>query len=286
MILVTGATGQLGRIVVQQLVKKVSADQVVALVRDKNKASDLAALGVVVREADYDKPETLTFAKGDKVLLISSNAVGQRVSQHQAVIDAAKKAGVALLAYTSILRADTSKLGLAVEHKATEDALKASGVPYVLLRNGWYFENRTAQLGAAVEHGVILGASGDGRFAAATRADYAAAAVTVLTETGHENKIYELGGDKPYTLAELAAEVTRQSGRPVAFKNLPPADFKAALLGFGLPEGLSGLLADSDDHASRGELDTDSKDLQRLIGHPTGTLSEAVRAGLGAKAAV
>lgn len=282
MIVVTGATGQLGKLVIEELLKTVPASQIAAAVRNPEKAQDLAAKGIEVRQADYSRPESLdaAFAGAEKVLLISSSEVGQRVAQHQAVIDAARAAGVKLLVYTSILNADTSNLLLSQEHKATEAYLRASGVPFTLLRNGWYTENHTGSLAAAVEHGAVLGAAEEGRFATATRADYAAAAATVLTGKGHENKVYELGGDEPYALAELAAEVARQTGRPVAYKNLPQAEYAKALTGFGLPEGLAGAIADADAGASRGELDTQSHDLSMLIGRSTTPLPQAVAAAL------
>ena len=282
MIVVTGATGQLGKLVVEELLKTVPASEIVAAVRDQQKAQDLAAKGIGVRQADYTQPETLAaaFAGAEKVLLISSSEVGQRVPQHQAVADAARTAGVKLLAYTSILNADNSNLLLSKEHKATEAYLRQSGVPFTLLRNGWYMENQTGSLAAAVEHGAVLGAAKEGRFAAATRADYAAAAAAVLTGNGHENKVYELGGDESYTLAELAAEVARQTGKPVDFKNLPQAEYAKALTGFGLPEGLASAIADADAGASRGELDTQSHDLSMLIGRPTTSLKQAVASAL------
>ena len=282
MIVVTGASGQLGQLVVEELLKTVPASQIVAAVRDPQKANDLATKGVIVRQADYAQPESLSaaFAGAEKVLLISSSEVGQRVSQHQAVIDAARTAGVKLLVYTSILNAGSSNLVLAKEHKPTEEYLRNSGVPFTLLRNGFYTENHTGSLAAAVEHGAVLGAAKEGRFATATRADYAAAAAAVLTGNGHENKVYELGGDKPYTLAELAAEVSRQIGKPVAYKDLPQAEYAKALAGFGLPEELAGAIADADAGASRGELDTQSHDLSMLIGRPTTPLKQTVAAAL------
>ena len=282
MIVVTGATGQLGKLVVEGLLKTVPAAQIVAAARDPQKAQNFAAKGVEVRQADYARPEILgaAFAGAEKVLLISSSEVGQRVAQHQAVIDAARAARVKLLLYTSILNADSSNLLLSQEHKATEAYLRASGVPFTLLRNGWYTENHTGLLAAAVEHGAILGAAEEGRFATATRSDYAAAAVAVLTGKGHENKVYELGGDEPYTLAELAAEIARQTGKPVVYKDLPQAEYAKALTGFGLPEGLAGAIADADAGASRGELETRSHDLSKLIGRTTTSLQQAVAAAL------
>jgi NAD(P)H dehydrogenase (quinone) len=282
MIVVTGATGKLGQHVIEGLLKKVPAAQIVAAVRNPEKAANLAALGVQVRKADYSEPQTLAsaFAGAEKVLLISSSEVGVRVAQHQSVIDASKAAGVKLLAYTSILRADTSTLALAVEHLATERALKASGVPYTLLRNGWYLENHTESLGAALQHGAILGAAQDGKFAAASRKDYALAAVAVLTTEGHENKTYELAGDAAFTLTELAAEVSHAANKPVVYKNLTEADYETALKGFGLPAEIAHILADSDAGAAKGELDSNSRDLHNLLGHATTTLAAAVTAAV------
>ena len=282
MIVVTGATGKLGRLVVEQLLERIPAAQIVAAVRDQGKAQAFAQKGVQVREADYSRPASLAtaFAGAEKVLLISSSEVGHRVPQHQAVIDAARTAGVTLLAYTSILNADSSTLLLAKEHQPTEAYIRASGVPFTFLRNGWYMENHTGSLGAAVEHGVVLGAAKEGRFASAARADYAAAAVAVLTGKGHEDKVYELGGDNPYTLAELADVAARQANKPVAYKDLPQAEYAKALVGFGLPEGLADAIADADAGASRGELDTNTRDLSMLIGRQTTSLEQSVAGAL------
>ncbi|MCY1018842.1 SDR family oxidoreductase [Pyxidicoccus sp. MSG2] len=278
MILVTAATGKLGRLVVEELLKKVPASQVAVAVRNPAKAGDFAARGVQVRQADYSRPETLgpALAGVEKVLLISSNEVGQRAAQHQAVIAAAKKAGVRLLAYTSILHADSTRMALAGEHKATEEAIRASGLPFVFLRNGWYFENYTENLGPALAHGALVGSAGEGRVAAATRADYAAAAAAVLTTPGQENKVYELAGDVPFTMAELAAEVSRKAGKPIAYNNLPAQQYQGVLTGAGVPGPFAEILADSDVGASRGELNDSSGDLRRLIGRPTTSLADAV----------
>ncbi len=282
MIVVTGATGHFGRLVVQGLLEKVPANRIVAAVRSLEKAKDLAALGVEVREADYSRTETLAnaFASAEKILLVSSSEVGSRLAQHKAVVDAAKRAGVQLLAYTSILRANTSTLKLAVEHKRTEEFIKASGMPFVFLRNGWYLENQTGTLAAAIEHGKIIGAAGDGRFAAASRADYAKAAVRVLTSDGDANRVYELGGDNPYTLAELAAEVSLHTGKHITYHNMTEPDYAAALVEFGLPASIADILGDADTGASKGELDNSTHDLRALIQQPTTTLSSAVRAAL------
>lgn len=282
MIAITGATGQLGRLVIQNLLNTVPASQIVAVVRSPEKAADLAALGVQVRQADYAQPATLdaAFQGVDKLLLISSSEVGQRAPQHAAVIAAAQKAGVKLLAYTSLLRADSSPLGLAAEHKETEAMLRASGLPHVLLRNGWYTENYTGSVPAALQHGAVMGSAKDGRIASAARADYAAAAAAVLTKEGQAGQVYELAGDTAYTLAELAAEIASQSGKPVVYNDLSQAAYAAALVQVGLPEGFAALLADSDVGASKGALFDDSHQLSQLIGRPTTPLAEVVKTAL------
>jgi len=280
MIVVTGATGHLGRLVVEGLLKKLPARELAVAVRSPEKGADLAARGVQVRKADYAAPETLgaAFAGAEKVLLISSSEVGRRAQQHAAVVAAAKKAGVKLLVYTSVLRAGTSKLGLAAEHKATEEAIRASGIPYVFLRNGWYLENYTENLKPVLQHGAILGSAKTGRVAGAARADYAAAAVAVLTGKGHENRAYELAGDVPFTMPELAAELSKQAGKPIVYQDMPYEQYRAALVGAGLPPPYAELLADSDVGISRGDLDDATGDLSRLIGRPTTTLAAAVKA--------
>ena len=271
MIVVTGASGQLGRLVIHSLLKRIPASQIVAAVRNPASVADLAQLGVQVRQADYSQPASLStaFAGAQKLLLISSSEVGQRVAQHAAVITAAKQAGVELLAYTSLLRADSSPLGLAAEHQQTEQLIRNSGLAHVILRNGWYTENYLAAIPAALAHGVLLGSAGEGRIASAARADYAEAAAVVLTTTQPANVIYELAGDEAYTLSQLAAEVSRVSGKSVVYQDLPEADYRAALLGVGLPEGLASLLADSDRGASQDWLFDDSHQLSALIARPT-----------------
>ncbi|HCJ6522250.1 TPA: SDR family oxidoreductase [Enterobacter cloacae] len=279
MIAITGATGQLGRLVIEQLLKTVPANQIVAVVRNPAKAEALSQQGIVVRQGDYTDQAALTTAlKGvEKLLLISSSEVGQRATQHQNVINAAKATGVTFIAYTSLLHADNSPLGLHVEHVATEKALAASGIPYALLRNCWYTENYLASAPPALEHGVFIGAAGEGKIASATRADYAAAAAKVVSEEGHAGKVYELAGDSAWTLSELAAELSKQSGKPVVYQNMSEADFAAALKSVGLPAGLADMLADSDVGASKGGLFDDSHTLSKLIGRPTTSLAESVK---------
>ena len=279
MIAITGATGQLGQHVIESLLKTVPASQIVAIVRNPAKATALSQQGITVRQADYSDEAALTAAlQGiDKLLLISSSEVGQRAPQHRNVINAAKAAHVKFIAYTSLLHADTSPLGLADEHVATEKMLAESGIAYALLRNGWYTENYLASAPAALEHGVFIGAAGEGKIASATRADYAAAAARVISEDGHAGKTYELAGDAGWTLSQLAAELAKQSGKKVVYQNLSEADFAAALKGVGLPAGLADMLADSDTGASKGGLFDDSHTLSKLIGRPTTSLADSVK---------
>lgn len=279
MIAITGATGQLGHLVLQNLLKTTAACQIVAIVRNPAKAEALSQQGIVVRQADYTDEAALTAAlQGvDKLLLISSSEVGQRTPQHRNVIHAAKAAGVKFIAYTSLLHADKSPLGLHVEHVETEKMLAESGIPYALLRNGWYTENYLASAPPALEHGVFIGAAGDGKIASATRADYAEAAARVIAQEGHAGKVYELAGDEAWTLSELAAALSKQSGKNVVYQNLSEADFAAALKSVGLPAGLADMLADSDIGASKGGLFDDSRTLSALIGRPTTPLAESIK---------
>jgi NAD(P)H dehydrogenase (quinone) len=282
-IVVTGATGQLGRLVVESLLDRgVPAAEIVAAGRSTDKIADLADRGVRVRRIDFTDPATLAeaFAGADRVLLVSSSEVGRRAEQHRNAIDAAREAGVTLLAYTSIAQAETTTMLLAAEHQATETYLRESGVPFTLLRNGWYLENYTAQLPVALEHGAILGSAGEGRVSAATRADYAAAAAAVLTGEGHEGKAYELGGDHSFTLPELAAEIARQTGTEVAYRDLPVEEYAQVLVGAGLPEQAAAVFADSDRGIARGELLVESGDLSRLAGRPTTSLTDGLAAAL------
>lgn len=279
MIAITGATGQLGHLVLQNLLKTTAASQIVAIVRNPAKAESLSQQGIVVRQADYTDEAAFTAAlQGvDKLLLISSSEVGQRASQHRNVINAAKAAGVKFIAYTSLLHADKSPLGLHVEHVETEKMLADSAIPYALLRNGWYTENYLASAPPALEHGVFIGAAGEGKIASATRADYAAAAARVIAEKGHAGKVYELAGDEAWTLSELAAELSKQNGKNVVYQNLSEADFAAALKSVGLPAGLADMLADSDVGAAKGGLFDDSRTLSALIGRPTTPLAESIK---------
>ncbi|MCL6743723.1 SDR family oxidoreductase [Kosakonia sp. R1.Fl] len=278
MIALTGATGQLGQFVVEALLKTVAAKEIVAIVRNPAKAEALSKQGVLVRQADYGDQAALTQALAgvNKLLLISSSEVGQRAAQHRNVINAAKAAGVKFIAYTSLLHADKSPLGLHVEHVETENMLADSGIPYTLLRNGWYSENYLASAPAALAHGVFIGAAGDGKIASATRADYAAAAARVISEEGHAGKVYELAGDHGWTLTELAALLSKASGKNVVYQNLSEADFAAALKGAGLPDWLATMLADSDAGAAKGGLFDDSKTLSKLIGRPTTSIEKSV----------
>lgn len=280
---VTGASGQLGRLAIQSLLARgYPAARIVAIVRDPTRAADLAAHGVQVRQGDYDRPDTLDLALAgiERLLLVSSSEVGKRAPQHQAVIDAAVRAGVGLVAYTSLLHADTSPLGLAAEHVQTERALQASGLPHVLLRNGWYTENYAAGIAGILQHGVLFGSAGDGRLSLAARADYAAAAANVIASDAQAGKVYELAGDAAVTLADFAAELARQSGTPIAYQDLPQQDYRDALLSAGLPGFVAELLSDSDAGAARGGLFDDSGTLGRLIGRPTTPIADVIAGAL------
>ncbi|WP_313071438.1 SDR family oxidoreductase [Atlantibacter hermannii] len=282
MIAVTGATGQLGQLVINELLTTYNAQDIVAIVRNPAKAQALAQKGVQVREADYGNSAALAQAlQGvEKLLLISSSEVGQRAPQHRNIINAAKSAGVQLIAYTSLLHADTSPLGLRAEHIETENDLAQSGIPFVLLRNGWYSENYLASVPAALEHGAFIGSAGDGKIASASRQDYAAAAAKVLSLDNQAGKVYELAGDEAWTLTELAEKLSALTGKSVVYQNLSEADFAAALQNAGLPEGFARLLADSDVGASKGGLYDDSHQLSRLIGRPTTSIDDSLKASL------
>ncbi len=271
MIAVTGASGQLGRLVIEALKNKVNPAEIIAIVRDPEKVSDFSRYGIEVRKADYTDgsiwPDVLRGV--DKLLLISSSEVGQRTAQHTNVIAGAIQADVKLLAYTSILHADTSPLPLRLEHLETETLLADSGIPYVLLRNGWYTENYAASIPSALEHGALFGAAGSGRIASAARADYAAAAAEVLVADNQAGKVYELAGDTSYTLAEFAEEISRQSGKEIVYTNMGQEEYMNLLSQVGLPEPVAQLLAESDNGASQGGLFDDARELSKLIGRPT-----------------
>ncbi len=272
MIAISGANGQLGQLVIQHLVTLIDKNQIVALVRNLDKATPLQALGVEVRQADYTQPATLQNAlQGiDKLLLISSSEVGQRLPQHKNVIDAAKQAGVKLLAYTSILDAQNSPLALAEEHKGTEAYLQESGLPHVLLRNGWYTENYLAGVIPALKNGVMIGAAADGKISSAARSDYALAAAVVLSSAEEQaGKVYELAGDESYTLSDLCATLSELSGKEVSYVNMPQAEYAKALAGTGMPQAFADILADSDVGAAKGGLFNDSHTLSKLTGKPT-----------------
>lgn len=278
-IAITGATGKLGRIVVEKLKEKIPAGNIIALVRSSRKAADL---GVESREADYDRPATLEDAlKGiDTLLLISGSEVGKRATQHRNVIVAAKRNGVKWIVYTSLLHADTTTLSLADEHLATEAVLKDAGIPFTVLRNGWYTENYTGSIQNALTGGALIGSAGNGKISSAARKDYAAAAVHVLTTDGHQGKVYELAGDETYTLKDLATEVSNQSGKNITYKNLPEREYAALLKTFGLPEGIAHAIAGWDVSASKDDLFDEGKRLSKLIGRPTTPLKEMVAEAL------
>lgn len=280
-IVITGATGQLGQHVIAELLDRgVAAGQIVALGRSAEKLATLAERGVEVRAMDYDDAATVAAAlKGaSKVLLISSSEVGKRLAQHRAVIDAAKAEGVELFAYTSIANAGTTAMTLAAEHQATEGLIENSGLPAVILRNGWYLENYTEQLAGTLAQGAMAGSAGEGKVSAATRADFATAAAAVLVADNQAGAVYELGGDTAFSMAELVATISDVSGTTVAYNDLPAADFSSLLKGAGVPEAFADILADSDRGIARGDLFVDGTQLSDLIGRPTTTMADAVRA--------
>lgn len=278
-IAITGATGQLGRLVIAKLKERATGTPVIALARSPEKAADL---GAEVRPFDYDKAETLApaLAGVDTLLLISASEVGRRVPQHRAVIDAAKAAGVKRIVYTSLLRADTAQVGLAQEHRDTEAALAASGLPVTLLRNGWYTENYLASVPAALEHNALLGSAGDGRISSATREDYAEAAAVAVLDDSHAGKTYELAGDTSYTLTDLAAAISAKAGRTIPYVDMPVPEYAAVLEKAGFPAPVAQMFADFDTAAQRGEFFDDSHTLSKLIGRPTTPLDSAVAAAL------
>ncbi|XAH25226.1 SDR family oxidoreductase [Xylophilus sp. GW821-FHT01B05] len=283
MILVTGAAGHLGSLVIEHLLARMPTDQIVAGVRHPVKVANLQARGVKVRLADYDQPEQWPAAlEGvDKVLLISAPEVGARTSQHKTVIDAVRSSGtVKLIAYTSMLRADTSSVPYASEDRETERMIRESGVPHVFLRHGWYTENYTMSAGFAVQEGTLYGCAKNGCISGASRSDYAEAAATVLSAGDAPKPIYELAGDTSFTLTEMAAEISRQSGRPVAYVDLPPADYRALMVSYGLPESLANTLALADTGAAHGDVYCEAGDLSRLIGRPTTPLAVTVEDAL------
>lgn len=276
---ITGATGQLGRLIIEKLKQRGSDIDLVALVRSPEKAADL---GIEARPFDYTKPEALENGlKGiDHLMLISGSEVGQRKVQHENIINAAKNNGVKWIVYTSLLHADTSVLSLAPEHVETEKLLQSSGIPHTILRNGWYTENYTAAVPVAVKSGAFIGSAGEGKISMATREDLAQAAAVVLTSEGHIGKTYELAGDKAHTLTELAEEISRQTGKNIPYKNLPEEEYAAILAKNGVPEGFAKVVAGFDTDASKGHLYDDSKELSKLIGRPTTSLSEAIKRAL------
>jgi len=279
-IVVTGATGQLGRLTVEALLRHgVPSSRVIATGRDTTGLKDLAERGVVVRRADFADPDSLAaaFDGADALLLISASfPVDERLAHHRRAVDAALAAGVSLVAYTSMVNADTATTILAGTHRATEEYLREREVPSVLLRNGWYLENYTASLPSILQNGTVVGAAGGGRVSAASRADYAEAAAVVLTTEGHAGAVYELGGDEAFTLAELATTIATATGKPITYTDLPEDELREALTAAGLPLDVANAVADSDVGLGRGELFTDSGDLSRLIGRPTTPLAHAV----------
>ncbi len=285
---VTGATGQLGRLVIASLLERASATDIVALVRDPSRAADLAERGVEVRPFDYDAPDRLAAPLADvkRLLFISSDDVARRIEQHRAVINAAASISPELIAYTSIIHADTNPISLAESHRQTERMIAAAGLSYAILRNSWYIENYLIGADAAIEHGILLGSTGDGLISAASRADYAAAAAAVLTGDPAESRVYELAGDEPFKLADLADVLSEASGRSVVYRDLTESEYGQALASAGVPAGFAAALAEYSAKAARGILADNSRALSRLIGRPTERMRDVILRGTRCGASV
>ncbi len=285
MITVTAATGRYGRLVVEALLRRgVPAGEIVAAVRSPEKAADLAAKGVQVRHADYDRSETLAaaFAGTDKLLLIPSSDFGERYPQMARAVEAAGKAGVGLVTYASFVNTDTNKLALGEAHKQAEALIRASGLPFVMLRNGAYIEVYAGDLGGmdyALKSGVLIGSAGTGRISGASRDDLAEAAAVVLTSENQAGKVYELGGTA-WTKADLADAVSRLTGKPLVYRDMPVQAYVEVLVAGGIPEFMAEIIADAGFAATRGDWYTDSKDLARLLGRPSTPLTDVVAATL------
>lgn len=290
-ILLTGVTGRLGPLILDEMLKQVPADEVVCIVRPRSDGAHatterLQGLGVAIRHADYDDPDSLASALFDvqRLMLVSGSSLGVRVRQHRNVIEAAKAAGVGFTAYTSVLHADRSTLSVGDDHRQTEAMLASSGISHAILRNGWYSENLTPLIPAAIAHHELLGAAGEGRISTAERGDYAAAAAAViLSHDEGSGRIYECAGDDAFTLAEFAAEVARQSGSEVTYRNLTEADYDAALVAAGFPAGMAQVFSTSHTAIAHGELFDDSHDLSRLSGRPTVPISTTIATALQRK---
>ena len=279
-IAITGATGQLGELIIQALLTHIPADNIVALVRNKTKALKLKQQNIELRHFDYDSLETLAPALIgiDKLLLISANEIGRRTAQHQAVIEAAKNAKVPYIAYTSLLRANTSSLGLAQEHRETEALIQASGLTYTFLRNNWYSENYIAGVVQNAASGQLFSAATDGKISSASRTDYAEAAAIVLASTNHDNKTYELAGSENFTKLDLAKFIEKASGKKVSRIELSASDLTHGLQQAGLPETLISVIVDADIQTVEGAMYSESKDLEQLIGHKPITIQSQIEA--------
>ncbi|WP_375404319.1 SDR family oxidoreductase [uncultured Sphingomonas sp.] len=282
-IAVTGASGQLGRLALHALKTRTAGDEIIALVRTPGRITDAK---VSERAFDYDNATTLATALAgvDTLAFISSSEIGKRVAQHRNVIEAARDAGVERIVYTSVLHADTSPLSVATEHVPTEAAIRASGLPYTILRNGWYTENYMGSVAPALANDAWIGSSGAGRISAASRADYAEALAVVATADGHNGAVYELAGDDAFTLADLAAELSRQIGRDIPYRDLPEAEYAAALTAAGVPGPFARTLAGWEVDASHDALFDQGRQLSSLIGRPTTPLSATVAAALSQNA--
>lgn len=281
-LLVTAASGQLGRLVVDALLQRgVPASDIVAGVRTPSKADDLSARGVSVVEFDYARPETLApvLTGVDRVLLISGTDA-DRVSGHRNVIAVARDAGVGRLVYTSAPRVDEIDYALGADHKATEEAIAASGLSATVLRHNWYTENYLDAVARAADTGEIVAAVGDARVASASRRDYAEAAALALITDDLAGQTLEVGGDVAWTYDELAQAATEVLGRPVTYTAVTIEQLTAGLEAAGLDAGTAAFVAGIDDAIARGALSQTDGTLSRLLGRPTTPLVDGLREGL------
>jgi NAD(P)H dehydrogenase (quinone) len=280
-VVITGATGQLGGLVIDDLLDGgADAAGITAAGRSSERLAELATKGVTTAQIDYEDPASLRVALrgAETLLLISGNEVGSRVGQHGNAVQTAAQAGVGHIVYTSVLRATATALVLAPEHKATEEIIADSGLTATILRNGWYNENSARHFPQARETGVIIGSAGQGRTASAARADYAAAAAAVLRDpAAHAGRTYELGGDTAWTNAELAEVLSEVLGREVVYRDLSPAEHREALLSAGLNAGAADFAVGLEGNIRDGELEVTTGDLSRLIGRPPPPLIDPLR---------
>lgn len=287
-LLVTGASGQLGRLVLDSLLASgKSPASIIATTRDTAKLADYAAKGVIVRLADFDDAASLdaAFAGADKVLIISTDALdqpGKRLAQHKAAVAAAKEAGAKHILYTSMPQPDDSLVTFAPDHLGTEEAIKATGIPYTILRDGWYAENLFMSLPHALETGSWYTSTGEGRIAHITRADTAAAIAGAVLKAGNESKTYTLTGTKSRTAEEIAAIVSAATGKPLKVVHVTDAQLAEGLKAAGLPEGFIPTIVSFDANTREGKIASVTSDAETLSGRKPTSFEDFVAASKAA----